>query len=172
MLLGIPASTIPSMPELQSPNPRKRQHTEPSLQHNEIWRPASKRQKRSYHFNGSQPPPAFRDNLSKTWLTKVALRELDRRNAQTIIKSPRSPYQRPVTRTFPAEWKRNRQPTHSVDDYHQPILCADHFFHSSGRRLLEDIKLFARNGGPDLSDLRGVRIVRDLTFGTAADDAY
>ena len=159
ILLGIPASTISPMPELQSPNPRKRQ---PSLQQNEIWRPASKRQKRSYHLNGSQPPPAFWDNLSKTWLTKGALRELDRRNAQTIIKSPRSPYQRPVTRTFLVEWKRN----------HQPTLCADHFFHSSGRGLLEDIKLFARNGGPDLSDLRGVRIVRDLTFGTAADDAY
>jgi hypothetical protein len=170
MLLGIPASTISSMPELQSPNPRKRQRTEPSLQQNEIWRSASKRQKRN--LNGSQPPPAFWDNLSKTWLTKGALRELDRRNAQTIIKSPRSPYQRPVTRTFLAEWKRNHQPTQSVDDYHQPTQCADHFFRSSGRRLLEDIKLFARNGGPDLSDLRGVRIVKDLAFGTAADDAY
>ena len=162
MLLGIPASTISYMSESQSPNPRKRQRTEPSLQRNEISRPASKRQKCSYHFDGSHPPPVFWDTLSKIWLTKDALRELDRRNAQTIIKSPRSPYRRPVTRTFLAEWEGSHQPTQFTDDY----------FPSFRWRLLKDIKLFASNGGPDLSDLRGVCIARYLTFDTRADDAY
>ena len=146
------------MSELQSPNPRKRQRTELSLQQNEISRPASKRQKGSYHLDGSQPPPAFWDNLSKIWLTKGALRELDRRNAQIIVRSPRSPCRRLVTQPFITKWRRNHR-------------SADDFFHSSGRRPLKDIKLFAKNGGPDLSDLRGVRIVRDLTFSTAADNA-
>jgi len=168
MLLGIPASTISFMSESQSPNPRKRQRTEPSLQRNETLRPASKRQKRSYHLDESHPPPVFWDNLSKIWLTKDALRELDRRNAQIIIKSPRSPYRRPVTRTFLTEWKRNHQLTQSADDYFRPLRS----FRSFRWTLLKDIKLFARHGGPDLSDLRGVCIARYLTFATRADDAY
>ncbi|KAF2189960.1 hypothetical protein K469DRAFT_452169, partial [Zopfia rhizophila CBS 207.26] len=70
--------------------------------------------------SGSQPPPAFWDNLSKIWLTKRALRELDQRNTQAAPSPPRSPH------------RRARRPP----------------------RILKDIRLFARHGGPNLSDLR------------------
>ncbi|KAF2816851.1 uncharacterized protein BDZ99DRAFT_483960 [Mytilinidion resinicola] len=66
------------MLEPQLSGTRKRQRPE-QPQPNEI--PASKKQRRS-HPSRSQSPAAFWDNLSKIWLTKRALRELDRRNTQ------------------------------------------------------------------------------------------
>lgn len=90
-----------------------------------------------------QPPPAFWDNLSTLWLTKRALRELDRRNVQAAQNSSRGS----VTRNFSAE----RQS--------QPIA---HFLRGCNPRTLKDVKTFARRGGPDLSDLRNVRVARHI----------
>jgi hypothetical protein len=146
------------MPELPLSSSRKRRRLEPPQQ-NETSRPVSKKQR----LSGSHPPPAFWDNLSKIWLTKRALRELDRRNAQAAPSPPRSPHQRtrrPVPRNFVVESERNRQTTQYTADYlrYEP-------------RILKDIKLFARHGGPDLSDLRNVRIIRYLPACAKANDA-
>ncbi|KAF2786423.1 hypothetical protein K505DRAFT_354483 [Melanomma pulvis-pyrius CBS 109.77] len=90
----------------------------------ETLEPISERQ-RLPHASGSQPPPEFWDNLSKIWLTKRALRELDRRNIQAARSLPRARASVPDTRNFIAESRNSKS-----------------------------IKLFASRGGPDLSDLR------------------
>ena len=73
--------------------------------------PASKKTK----FSGFSP--AFYDNLSKTWLTRRALRELERRNKNS-----------------------------------RPSGCAS----AVGTQRRSKLAAFARLGGPDLSDIRGV----------------
>ena len=118
---------------------RKRQRTE---QH-----PVdSKRQKLNPHSSSS---PGFWDDLSKIWLTEYALRELDRRNAKLFSPSPSRRIYRPVTRNFVAEVKKLRKPAQPAGD----------FLHHCAPKTLKDIKLFARHGGPDLTDLRAVCIV-------------
>lgn len=73
-------------------------------------------------------PPEFYDKLSKVWLTPLALRELDRRNNQN---PPRRPLVSKIgARNFTSDLKKG------------------------GRELAR----FARTGGPDLCDLRGVHI--------------
>ncbi|KAF2872951.1 hypothetical protein BDV95DRAFT_627773 [Massariosphaeria phaeospora] len=132
------------MHERQLLSSRKRQRSEPS-QPDKTSQPISKKQ-RLDRRSGFQTPAAFWDNLSKVWLTKRALRELDRRNSQAPPNPP-SPQQRarrPVTRNFLAESKRSHQAAQYTADY----LC------NCGPKILTDIKLFARHGGPDLSDLR------------------
>jgi hypothetical protein len=120
------------MSEARFSNPRKRQRTK---QHPLPSPPPSKRQKElQHHSHGYIDTPAFWDDLSKIWLTKHALRELNRRNAKPLLhSSPRRALQ-PVTRNFLAE--------------------------DCTQKTLKNIKLFARHGGPDLSDLRGVCIIR------------
>jgi len=131
--------------ELLAARLRKRQRTEQHpFQLSGTSQPQSKRQKLSCHSAGSHPPPTFWDKLSKIWLTKDALSELDRRNRNTRA--------RPVTRTYLAQLKRYRQFTQSSVNLPAP-------------RTFKDINLFARHGGPDLTDLRGVCIVRDLSPG-------
>ncbi len=143
------------MPESPLPNPRKRQRTEQyALQLTVTSKPQLKRQKLNHPTTRSQPPPAFWDNLSMICLTERSLRVLKQRNSQpasNII--PPSQYRRPrrpVTRTFLAELKRNRRVTQSALD----------FLRHCGPGTLKDIKLSARYGGPDLSDLKGVSITR------------
>ena len=151
------------MPELPLSNPRKRQRTELcALQLNGASQPQLKRQKLNHPTTGSQPTSAFWDNLSKTWLTRGALRELNRRNSRPASSLPRSQYRRarrPVTRKFLAELKRNRRVTQSASD----------FLRHCELGTLKDIKQFARNGGPDLSNLRGVSITRYLTTSIKTD---
>jgi len=124
-------------------NPHKRQCTERHPPH-------SKRQKLSHHSSEPHPSAGFWDGLSKIWLTKEALRELDRRNAKPLSHSPSRRAHRPVTRSFLAEVKKRRKHTQSVGD----------FLHNCTPKTLKNIKLLARHGGPDLSDLRGVCILR------------
>ena len=97
--------------------------------------PISKKQRRS-HLSGPQPPTALWDNLSKTWLTKGALSELDRRNTQAAQNQSRSLRRR-------------------VRQLVTQKLCADRN-RQTAQYNLKDIKLFARRGGPDLSELRNV----------------
>ena len=115
----------------------------------------SKRQKLN-HPRGSQPPPAFWDNLSKIWLTERALKELDRRNTEPAPSAHNSPYRRshsPVTRYTLAKWKNK------VENW-EPSQPAADFLTGCSTGRLKEIKLLARHGGPDLSNLRGVRIAR------------
>lgn len=116
----------------QPSNPRKRQRTE---QHP----PPSPPSKWKKHHH-SPKPPAFWDSLSKIWLTRGALRELNRRNT-TPHQSDRSA-RRPITRAFKAERKT----------VHQRLSTADILRRCAPRRL-KDLKKFARRGGPDLSHL-------------------
>lgn len=150
-----PVITDCYMPEIPLFNPRKRQGSEPPPLHaNGTSSQAQfKRPKLNHPTIGSQPPPAFWDKLSKIWLTRGALRELNRRNIQPSSSQPQSPYRRarrPVTRNSLAGLKRNCQ----------VIQTASDFLHRCKSRTLKDIKRFARNGGPDLSDLKGVSITR------------
>jgi hypothetical protein len=134
------------MSEAQFSDSRKRQRAE---QHPLPSPSPFKRQKKLQHYSlGYLDPPAFWDSLSKIWLTGPALRELNRRNAEPLSYSLSPRAHRPVTRSFLAEVKKRRKPTQSVGD----------FLHSRTPKILGDIKLFARRGGPDLSDLRGVCI--------------
>jgi hypothetical protein len=130
------------MSEAQLSNPHKRQSSE---QHPLPSQPLSKRQKLYHHSIGYIEPPAFWDSLSKIWLTKQALRELERRN--TSLRSLNHRARRPITRNFLAE-QRNT---------HRQISAADFASRCSPSRL-KDIKQFARCGGPDLSELINVRV--------------
>lgn len=109
------------MPEIQLSNPRKRQRTEQRpLQLNGTLQAQLKKQKLSYPATGFQPPAAFWDNLSKLWLTKGALEELDRRNIQAAPNPLRPSYRRlhrPITRRALDEWKKNRPPTQSAAEF-------------------------------------------------------
>ncbi|PVH94218.1 hypothetical protein DM02DRAFT_618786 [Periconia macrospinosa] len=142
--LHLAQSRIP-MIEPQFLTPRKRQRLE-SPEPNGTSQPISKKQRLS-HPSGYQPPAAFWDNLSKIWLTKRALRELNRRNAEVAPSVSRLSHRRgrrPITRNCIAKSKRNCQTAQYAADYLR--YC--------GPKTLKDIKLFARLGGPDLSDLR------------------
>ena len=154
------------MPESQLSNPHKRQRTEQyALQLKGTSQPLLKRQKLNHPTTGPQPPAAFWDNLSKIWLTEHALRELNQRNSQPASSIPRSQYRqarRPVTRKLLAELKRNRRVTQSTSD----------FLRHCEPGTLKHIKLFARYGGPDLSDLKGVSISRYSSEGDKADDDF
>jgi hypothetical protein len=138
------------MSEAQLSNPRKRQRTE---EHPLPSPPSSKRQKLQHHSLGcTEETPAFWDGLSKIWLTKRSLKELNRRN--TAPHSSQSQARRPITRAFKAERTKIRQ----------RISAAEFFNHTTSRHL-KDIKRFARRGGPDLSGLIGVCIMQFLMFG-------
>ncbi|EGD84830.1 hypothetical protein H112_08546 [Trichophyton rubrum D6] len=100
-------------------------------------RPPSKRLKHR------QPASAYWDSLSKIWLTRDALEELDRRN-RASHSVPESLYfrHRPLTRQLQARLKRCHQ-TPAPD----PLI-------SCKPESLSKIKRLSRQGGPDLSDLR------------------
>lgn len=75
---------------------------------------------------------AYWDSLSKLWLTRRALRELDRRNRQPATNSVRTR----ITR--------------------RPNLRGELAWENS----TSEIKRFSRHGGPDLQDLRGASLTR------------
>jgi hypothetical protein len=112
----------------------------------------AKRQKFDGLSADRYPPSLFWDGLSKIWLTRDALRELDRRNSNPVAQStprPVRPPDRPVTRNFLTEL-RNRC---------QRKQTADEFLHDCTPESLKTVKRFARHGGFDLSDLKGVCIL-------------
>ena len=98
------------------------------------------------------------DSLSKIWLTKLALKELDRRNRSTEPRRhcprPSSVGRRPLTR------RRRPLTRHLLDELRRDIQSentpASDFLRACGPAALSDIQAFARHGGPDLLDLRGV----------------
>lgn len=84
------------------------------------------------HFASNNFPPAFWDELSKVWFTPRALRELDRRNNADKAKRKKDDSNKKVV-------KKKHQTAHRA----QKITT----------RLLTQ---FAKDGGPDLANLRGV----------------
>ena len=153
------------MPEPQLFTSRKRQHTEQyALRSNGTSQPQLKRQKLNHNTIRSQPPPDYWDNLSKIWLTERALRELNQRNSQPASSIPRSQYRRarrPFTRKFLAEPNNCRV-----------IEPASEFLRHCEPKTLKDIKLAARCGGLDLSDLKGASTTRYPSMGDKVNDAF
>ncbi|OJD27311.1 hypothetical protein ACJ73_01304 [Blastomyces percursus] len=104
------------MPSSVASNPSlKRQYPKPHPSDRSRYR---KRQKLD------APAPAYWDNLSKIWLTKDALEELDRRNSRP--KPPRN----------------------------HPFQFAPAFLRDCAPACSKQIKKVSRSGGPDLTDLR------------------
>ncbi|KAH7148314.1 hypothetical protein EDB81DRAFT_841935 [Dactylonectria macrodidyma] len=90
------------------------------------------------------PPPRYFDNLSQKYLTKFMLRELDRRNTEARRSSDQLQQPtRPCTRLTVARWK----------DTHPP---AERWVEECNSKTLKHIRRYAKHGGPDLADLRGV----------------
>ncbi|KAK2732731.1 hypothetical protein FQN57_002485 [Myotisia sp. PD_48] len=84
------------------------------------------------------------DILSKIWLTKCALAELDRRNIseeQGCLYPQLLQPQRPLTRALCAKLTQQLEPTHNSLVGFAP-------------KHIKSIKQLSRAGGPDLSDLR------------------
>ena len=128
--------------------PKRRHKDQQHSQFDEALGLAVKRQKISYP-KGCELPPAFWDTLSTTPLTKAALKELDRRNAKALHPSSRRSSQRrrqPITRGAVAKWKSEHR------------LC------ESPPQPSNQQKRFAKLGGPDLTDLRGVRGSKYVLF--------
>ncbi|KAF1970594.1 hypothetical protein BU23DRAFT_473853 [Bimuria novae-zelandiae CBS 107.79] len=118
------------MPEPGLSSQGKRARSE---QHSDQQNEASPPIKRRKANRSSGPSAAFWDHLSKIWLTKGALRELDRRNTQAAPSAYRPVHEQLKTTS---EWER-----------FEALLNHD-------PSTFKDVKSFARHGGPDLSDLR------------------
>ena len=126
-------------PENQPSYSRKRRRGTTIEEHPPIaatsLQPLRKRAKRP-HQSRQEVNTAYWDSISKLWLTRRALKELNRRNRQTVgPKGKRSLYRLDLGGE-PATWR---------DD--QPHL-----------------QRFARHGGPDLRDLMGVSLLQVIPY--------
>jgi hypothetical protein len=122
---------------------RKRRYTEAELSQDDLPSLPSKRFKR---------PPAFWDNLSKIPLTRLALKELERRYALSDRSCVQPKIKKPRTRSAVREFKQKAQPTVPVSKYLSKASQAD-------IALLKVFAIQQRRGGLDLTDLRGVCII-------------
>ena len=125
---------------MSMPNGHKRKHLEDPLLHESVPSPQPKRRKTS----SPHTPPAFWNNLSKIWLTKRALGELNRRH-KVVASSAPGRLRTPITRTILAELGNRPRLENTVN-----------FLHSCDSATLKDIKRYSMKGGPDLTRLRGV----------------
>ena len=128
---------------------RKRRYTDQQYpQFDEALGLAVKRRKIGYPKN-CELPLAFWDGLSSIPLTKAALKELDRRNVKALHPSSCGSSKRlhqPITRGAVAKWK------------------SEHRLYESPSQPSDKQKRFARLGGPDLTNLRGVRESKRVLF--------
>ena len=115
----------------------------------DLTQPQLKKAKLSSSSSRSASPVYYLHTLSKVWLTREALRELNRRTRRVKSVQHRPEGQRPLTRGFHAEL-RNR-----VCSARTP---ASDFLQRCSWGTLKELKLFAKYGGPDLVELRGVCI--------------
>lgn len=130
-------------------NPRKRRRSDqyPSkLEGGGACQPVSKKP-RAVYPSDLQQPAAFWDNLSEIPLTRRALRELNRRNAQ-------------AARATTTSWRIGRSATRRTvaerERYHPPLKPATSFLADRGHNTYSELKSFSRHGGPNLLNLRGV----------------
>ncbi|EFR03429.1 hypothetical protein MGYG_06426 [Nannizzia gypsea CBS 118893] len=139
---------LPPSPQILEP---KQLQSQCHMPHPDTLRSSRKRQESGEYLDRhpskrlklDQPASAYWDNLSKIWLTKDALEELDRRNGVSSS-VPESPYfyHRPFTRQLQTRLKRRYK-----------TLAPDPTY-SCKPESLREIKRLSRRGGPDLSDLR------------------
>jgi len=127
------------MSKQQGAGTRKRQRAE---QHKP---PQSKKQKLNHQFSESDQLAKFWDNLSKIWLTKSALEELDIRTGKRLSCSVS---QRQTTQAFLTKGNISYVLAESIKK----------FLDRSTPKTLKEIKRLARHGGPDLSDISAVCI--------------
>ncbi|EER36397.1 conserved hypothetical protein [Histoplasma capsulatum H143] len=113
----------------------------PSLKHQYPKPHPSDRSRYRKRQKLNTPAPAYWDNLSKIWLTKDALEELDRRNSRP---KPPQNYHRPLTRRFHTELKKRCN----------LFQFAPAFLRDCAPACSKQIKRVSRLGGPDLTDLR------------------
>lgn len=125
----------------QSDNPvlRKRRQLPDSLQPLEIVLEYPSSKKRKLH-HPAFPPQRFWEKLSATPLTRNTLRAFNEQNS-------RIPHVSTDTRTL------RKRPRSIVKVGHRP---ADQIVDVYSPTSLKRVKSFARQGGPDLTDLRGV----------------
>jgi hypothetical protein len=145
-----------SMPSPPPYNPRKRQRAEPA-QLEKASQPTAKRQ-RAERDGGRRASAAYWENVSKVWLTKRALEELDRRtlsacpaptrHSHRSHRSVRRRAHRPATESCAAESGAACRSAQYIVD---PLS-------GCSARTARRIKSAARRGGPDLSELRNVRV--------------
>jgi len=123
-------------PEDQSPFGQKRRRGAIEQDHSTtvIPHPPRKKAKRR-HQSQQETNTAYWDSLSKLWLTRRALDELDRRNRQKA-----SPVRPTVTR--------------GLDLGDEP---------SQLENPSTQLKRFARHGGPDLRNLVGVSLAHEMS---------
>lgn len=129
----MPSSVIPNLS-------RKRQYPQPHSSDRSRFR---KRQKLDASAS------AYWDNLSKIWLTKDALEELDRRNSRP---KPPQNHHRPITRRFHTELKKRCNPSQ----------FAPAFLRDCAPACSKQIRRVSRLGGPDLTDLRNVHNYKSM----------
>lgn len=96
---------------------------------------------KSQPTKGSKSHDIFWDTLAQIHLTKGALRELDRRNAEYLS-------------------HREHRTGSSIAKRDNPT-GAD-FLHYCNSQQLKELRRFARRGGPDLSSLKGVSYTLEL----------
>lgn len=105
--------------------------------------------KRKTHRPPDNFPPEFYDSLSEVFLTRRALRELDRRNsigAPTITGSSPTRHREPLTRgAYREPQRKDSTATRLLDPGIETTVA-------------REVAKFARHGGPDLSDIRGVSL--------------
>lgn len=126
-----PCSMTTAAPANQSSCGRKRKRTATEEEHSTIVttspQPPWKRAKRPFQSR-QEANTTYWDSLSKLWFTRRGLKELDRRNRQTAS---------------PVRTGSTRRPNRSGEP-------------AALENCSSQLKRFARQGGPDLRDLRGV----------------
>ena len=102
------------------------------------------------------PPTHYLDTFSKICLTKEAIYELDQRTSRVETDHRcQGKGHRPVTRASRAQLVRDITSTNTP---------ASAFLQHCSQNCLKEIKQFAKHGGPDLLDIRGVGGRRHLTI--------
>lgn len=133
-----PCSMTTGAPANQPSCGRKRKRTATEEEHSTIAtnspQPPWKRAKNAFQSR-QEANTTYWDSLSKLWLTKRALKELNRRNRQTV-----SPVRSGII----------RRPDRSGES-------------AALENCSSQVKRFARQGGPDLRDLRGVNSAHVLS---------
>lgn len=153
------------MPKSHSQCPRERRTLKrPAPPPDEVQH-ASKKQKCCSDTSRFQYQPQFWDSLSKIDLTRLALRELNRRNHSLKVDLTRLAVKELAGRGKLAAWssrapgkqpyKRKARRSPARERSSEPPVT--HFLARCGAKTLKSIKRFTRLGGPDLSTLRNVR---------------
>ena len=155
-LLRLATRTVCPMQTPAPSNSRKRRRSDqcPREGEGEALQIASKKHKAIHTPDPSQPATEQHDP-SPTLLERDALRALRRQYTQAARESRANQQpRRPATRRAIAEWQRRHPPLKPARKY------LKHCRHEEYRAL----QSFARHGGPDLRELRGVCISNASPF--------